>query len=67
MRIQKNFNDLTERYATDNQSYKHLEAFQSHDFSTIVNAFSTLEFVLCNLTECIFVDGIVFDFLFSEL
>ena len=27
----------------------------------------TLEFVLCNLTECIFVDGIVFDFLFSKL
>ena len=26
-----------------------------------------LEFVLCNFTECIFVDGIVFDFLFSEL
>ena len=43
MRIQKNFNDFTERYATDNQSYKHLEAFQSHDFSTIVNAFSTLD------------------------
>ena len=31
------------------------------------HTFKLLEFVLCNLTECIFVDGIVFDFLFSEL